>query len=441
MFNLIGTLKNIATRFPSIMAMVWRMHFAKELAAHRKRIQPYRAQGDQKKHDYVVETALLIGYFEVNLGLGEYARGLATALEAAGLPFSIYPYNAYTGRLRNEAPWARLYDVDEAHSVNIFCMAPNQTKNARRIIGRRHTEKSYNILSTFWELQHAPESWRSDLDFFDELWAPNHFVANSFRQIFSKRILIMPPCVDVGVDITPNRAKFGLDPTKFYFVFSFDRNSYIERKNPLAVANAFSIAFDDGRDDVGLIFKLSGSQNPFPKTTLELEAIAARDRRIAILQGDWQRADVLALMASVDCFVSLHRSEGFGLGMAEAMFLGKPVIGTAFSGNTDFLTGETGYPVPYQMRAVEQGEYPYSAGNSWAEPDVRIAAEMMRSVASRTDEVRSKALRGQSYVKQHYSPKAVGRVVAARLRELTGGASSSAKPISTSINAHGLKTR
>ena len=251
----------------------------------------------------------------------------------------------------------------------------------------------------------------------------------------------MPPCVDVGVDITPNRAKFGLDPTKFYFVFSFDRNSYIERKNPLAVANAFSIAFDDGRDDVGLIFKLSGSQNPFPKTTLELEAIAARDRRIAILQGDWQRADVLALMASVDCFVSLHRSEGFGLGMAEAMFLGKPVIGTAFSGNTDFLTGETGYPVPYQMRAVEQGEYPYSAGNSWAEPDVRIAAEMMRSVASRTDEVRSKALRGQSYVKQHYSPKAVGRVVAARLRELTGGASSSAKPISTSINAHGLKTR
>ncbi len=153
-------------------------------------------------------------------------------------------------------------------------MAANQTGNARRIIGKPHTDKSYNILRTFWELQCAPESWR-----------------------------------------------------------------------------------------------------------------------ITILQGDWQRADVLALMASVDCFVSLHRSEGFGLGMAEAMFLGKPVIGTSFSGNTEFLTEETGFPVPYHMRAVEQGEYPYSAGNSWAEPDIRTAAGMMRSVACRTDEVRSKALR------------------------------------------------
>lgn len=194
----------------------------------------------------------------------------------------------------------------------------------------------------------------------------------------------------------------------------------------MAVARAFEVAFGNKRDDVGLILKVSGTRNLFPKQMLELETAARRDRRITILQGDWQRADVLALMASVDCFVSLHRSEGFGLGMAEAMFLGKPVIGTAFSGNTEFLTGETGYPVPYQMRAVEQGEYPYSEGNSWAEPDVRIAAGAMRSVASRIDEVSNRALRGQAYVQQHYSPKAVGSVVAARLRELIAGAPSSA---------------
>jgi glycosyltransferase involved in cell wall biosynthesis len=418
MFNLIETLKANAKRFPSITAMVRPIIFAKELAAHRKLIQPYRSQGGQKKRDYVVETPLLIGYFEACLGLGEYARGLAAALETAGIPFSIYPYNAYTGRIRNEALWARLYDVEKVHSVNIFCMAPDQTKNAREIIGRRHTEKSYNILSTFWELQHAPESWRSDLDFFDELWVPNRFVANSFRQIFSKHILIMPPCVDLGIERAPNRAKFGLDPTKFYFLFSFDRNSYMERKNPLGIANAFASAFSDGRDDVGLIFKLSGSRTPFQKIALELEATAKRDRRITILQGDWQRADILTLMSSVDCFVSLHRSEGFGLGMAEAMFLGKPVIGTAYSGNADFLTEETGFPVPYQISAVKQGEYPHSAGNYWAKPDLRIAAEMMRTVASMTNEVRSKASRGQAYIQQHHSPKAVGSVVAARLREL-----------------------
>jgi glycosyltransferase involved in cell wall biosynthesis len=224
--------------------------------------------------------------------------------------------------------------------------------------------------------------------------------------------------VDSGLERAPNRAKFGLDPTKFYFLFSFDRNSFMERKNPLGVASAFAIAFGDGRDDVGLIFKMSGSRTPFQKIALELEATAKRDPRITILQGDWQRADILTLMSSVDCFVSLHRSEGFGLGMAEAMFLGKPVIGTAYSGNADFLTEETGFPVPHQICAVKQGEYPHSAGNSWAEPDLRIAAEMMRTVASRTNEVRSKALRGQTYIQQHHSPKAVGSVVAARLREL-----------------------
>ena len=426
MFNLIGILKSVATRYPSIMAIVRQVIFLRELAAHRKLIQPYMSPDGQGKRNSVVNTPLLVGYFETSLGLGEYARGLASALEAVEMPFSIYPYNAYTGRVRNEAPWARLYDVERVHSVNIFCMAANQTGSARRIIGKRHTENSYNILSTFWELQRAPESWCSDLELFDELWTPNHFVANSFRSIFFKPILIVPPCLNLDGEIAPNRTKFGLDPKTFYFLFSFDRNSYLERKNPMAVARAFEVAFGNKRDDVGLVLKVSGTRNLFPKQMLELETAARRDRRITILQGDWQRADVLALMASVDCFVSLHRSEGFGLGMAEAMFLGKPVIGTAFSGNTEFLTEETGYPVPYQMRAVEQGEYPHNVGNSWAEPDVRIAAGIMRSVAGRTDEACSKALRGLTYVRQHYSPKAVGSVVAARLRELTADAPSSA---------------
>jgi hypothetical protein len=187
-------------------------------------------------------------------------------------------------------------------------MAVDQTRSARRIIGKRHADKGYNILSTFWELPRAPESWRFDLEFFDELWTPNCFVADSFRPIFSKRILIMPPCINLNAKIAPNRVKLGLDATKFYFLFSFDRNSYPERKNPLAVVRAFELAFGDERDDVGLILKMSGARNRFPKIMSELETAARRDRRITILQGDWQRADVLALMASADCFVSLHRS-------------------------------------------------------------------------------------------------------------------------------------
>ena len=416
-----GVLKSLATRYRLIAEIIRRLGFLRELAAHQKLIRPYRSLLRRLASSRIIETPLLIGYFETGFGLGEYARGLASALEVVGTSFAIYPYNSYTGRSPIKTPWVRLYDVDQVHSINIFCMAADQTLNARRIIGNRYTEKSYNILSTFWELPLAPKSWQADLEFFDELWVPNQFVADAFRPIFPKHISIIPPCINLDGKLQSRHAKFGIEATKFYFLFYFDFSSHPERKNPQAVITAFEAAFGNGRDDIGLILKSAGARHLYPKTALELETAARRDRRIKILHGDWQRADVLALLASVDCFVSLHRSEGFGLGLAESMFLGKSVIATDFSGNTEFLTSETGYPVPYQMRPVAEGEYPHYKGNSWAEPDVRMAAEIMRSVASRTDEARSKALRGQAYIRQHYSSEVVGRLAAERLRELTAG--------------------
>ncbi len=419
MIKLISALRSAAKRVPLILAMTRAAAFPGEMAAHYKLIRPYRSQHGQLNLNHVVQTPLLIGYFETGFGLGEYARGLACALDFVGAEFSVYPYNAYTGRPRDEAVWTHRYDVENVHSINIFCMAANQTRYARRIIGKRHTENSYNILSTFWELPRAPESWRSDLEYFNELWTPNHFVAESFRPIFAREILTMPPCINLAADTSSNRAKFGFDASRFYFLFYFDFNSSAERKNPLAVVRAFEEAFGDGQDDdVGLVLKTNGDLSRALRIVSELDAAVSRDRRIRILHGDWPRAEVLSLLASTDCFVSLHRSEGFGMGMAEAMLLGKPVVGTAFSGNTDFLTPETGYPVPYQMRAVRPGEYPHSAGNSWADPDVSVAAAMMRGVASKTEDVCKRALRGQAYVQQHYSPNAVGGAVAARLREI-----------------------
>jgi glycosyltransferase involved in cell wall biosynthesis len=418
MSRFVRTLATVAKRHPATAALVRKFIFLKELFAHRKLIRPYVSSRRHTERDHIVDSPLLIGYFETDFGLGEYARGLASALNTVGLPFSIYPYNSFTGRPRNEAPWASRYDVERVHSVNILCVAPDEATRARRIIGRGHTKNSYNILSTFWELPHAPETWRTALEFFDELWTPNNFVAESFRPIFSKTISVIPPCVNLEIDPPTNRKQFNLDPAKFYFLYSFDLNSYPERKNPLAVAKAFEIAFGNTRDDVGLIFKINGSANLFPKIMSELEVIAKNNARITFFHGDWPRTDVLALLASIDCYVSLHRSEGFGLGMAESMHLGKPVIGTAFSGNADFLTAETGFPIPFTMRSVEEGEYPFHTGNLWAEPDIKVAAETMRFVASRANEVQDKALQGQAYIRQRYGPKAVGGLVAVRLREL-----------------------
>jgi len=405
-----------AARLPLLSPAIRELYFWQQLAAHRKLIKPYKVR--RRSTARIVRAPLLIGYFETGFGLGEHVKGLAAALDAVGAPFAAYPYNSFTGRPRDEAPWAARYDVNDVHDVNILCMAADQTANARRIVGRRLTDSSYNILIPPWELPHAPESWRADLNFFDELWAESRFVADAFRPLFSKRILLVPPCVHLNANPQPDRHAFNLDPHRFYFFFSFDFNSRPQRKNPGAVVRAFELAFGERRDNVGLIFKISGASDRFPNENGELEAACRRNPRIAILRGIWKRNDMLALLACTDCYVSLHRSEGFGIGLAEAMALGKPVIATGFSGNADFLTAQTGYPVPYQLRPVASAEYPHFAGNFWAEPDVGAAAELMRRVFENRDEARSRALQGQAYVQRHFGVNAIGELAAAQLRDI-----------------------
>jgi glycosyltransferase involved in cell wall biosynthesis len=146
-----------------------------------------------------------------------------------------------------------------------------------------------------------------------------------------------------------------------------------------------------------------------------LKAAIGGDPRIRLMEGTVARAEMNGLLAAADVFVSLHRSEGFGFGLAEAMLLGKPVIGTDYSGNTDFLSDETGYLVPYRLVAVGAGEYPDHQGQVWAEPDVAVAAAHMASIVDDPAASRTRALAGQAFIRAHHSLAAVGRQMRERL--------------------------
>ena len=130
------------------------------------------------------------------------------------------------------------------------------------------------------------------------------------------------------------------------------------------------------------------------------------------------RPEVNGLIAATDAFVSLHRSEGFGFGLAEAMLLGKPAIGTDYSGNTDFLNRATGYPVPYELVPVGSGEYPDHEGQVWAEPDIAAAARAMAAIVDDPVAAEARALAGQTFIKTHHSLAAVGREMRDRLTAL-----------------------
>jgi glycosyltransferase involved in cell wall biosynthesis len=210
-----------------------------------------------------------------------------------------------------------------------------------------------------------------------------------------------------------------MDPGVFYFIFSFDYLSCPARKNPLGVLRAFQAAFPDKGERVGLVIKSTNAgAYQYPEVTTVLLEAAHQDRRIKIIDRILSRDEVLSLIRQSDCYVSLHRAEGFGLGMAEAMAFGMPVIGTNYSGNTDFLSESTGFPVPYTLRPVQPGEFPFGDGQFWAEPDEATAAAIMRSIFDNPQEGQVRGEAGKAFIETRYSRKNIGEIARRRFQQI-----------------------
>jgi glycosyltransferase involved in cell wall biosynthesis len=358
-----------------------------------------------------------IGYAEGGLGLGEVFRASLAAAATTAIPFAIYPLRAGI-ETRLLAPYMpERYDHVHAYDVNIIAVAADQLPIVYRAIHPSLFENSYNIFMTYWELPGAPEEWRQNLTHIDEIWAPNDFVGKSFAHIFSGSIVVMPPAIPEPSNTFPARAYYGMRESRFYFLFSFDYYSSPFRKNPLAVIEAFRTAFPVGQENVGLIIKSIGSGERYPEIQAAIRDIA-KDPRVILIDRNLSRDDMLGLIHASDVYISLHRAEGFGLGMAEALSLGRIVIGTNYSGNTDFLNESTGYPIPYLLRPVQDHEYPYARGQVWAEPDEAAAVEIMRNIVANPLEAKARAAAGRTLVCQRYSLETVGRLMQARLVNL-----------------------
>jgi len=179
-------------------------------------------------------------------------------------------------------------------------------------------------------------------------------------------------------------------------------------------------------ENVGLIIRSTGSEtyrmSSEPHQTeigKQFAASIAKDPRISMIHGTMSRHRMLGLIRSCDCYVSLHRAEGFGLGMAEAMSFGKVVIGTDYSGSTDFLSAETGFPVAYHLRSVEPGEYFWPENQVWAEPNMDSAVAMFRLAFTDVDARTRRAAAGKALVDRKYSKAAVGAAVEGRIEEIS----------------------
>jgi glycosyltransferase involved in cell wall biosynthesis len=282
----------------------------------------------------------------------------------------------------------------------------------------RGIEQSYTIGYWAWELAKFPEEWKSSFAFVNEVWVSSRFAYEAIAPASSKPVLLMPPAVAVPpAERGLRRADFGLPDDKFIFYFSFDLRSYIARKNPLAAIAAFRQAFPGRGAPAVLLLKTIGSDwKPEERDSL-LEAIRG-DPQILMTDQEFTRPRAMALIALSDCFLSLHRSEGFGRGPAEAMLMGKPVITTDYSGTADFATRETALLVDYELVPVGAGEYPGASGQVWAEPDIDQAAAAMRRISDDAVLARQLGSCGQELIRRRYRPNIVGARYIKRLEAI-----------------------
>jgi glycosyltransferase involved in cell wall biosynthesis len=360
--------------------------------------------------------ANMIGYAHGAFGMGEHVKMAARALSIWTDQFSIVDVNAYAHERQPEADILEWSQRPESYSANIFHVNADAMAGALTAIGPEIGRDRYNIGYWAWELSKVPEAWRTSIDFVDEIWAPSRFIQDAFSAATDKPVIYMPLCVDLSFGTWKRRSHFSLPKDKFLFLFYFDSYSYYQRKNPFAALRAFQKAFQC-RSDVGLVVKTQNARSSSPEW-LQLQEMADGDPRIHILNRAMSKGEVLSLQAECDCFVSLHRSEGFGRGPAEAMWLGKPVITTGYSGNMDFTRPDNSLLVDYELIRVRAGEYPFFQGQVWASPDEDHAAALMQRVVGEPGLAHDLGRRGAALMRSDYSARAVGKLYADRLREV-----------------------
>jgi glycosyltransferase involved in cell wall biosynthesis len=355
----------------------------------------------------------VFGYLRSEIGLGAIARGFVAALRARAVPLGLRDVPAESPNAAHD-PSLTLVDGPTPYPVNLVCVNPNQHFVAKARLGEELFRDHYNIGVWFWELPVFPGEWYDRFAEYDEIWATSSFIANALIPVSPIPIVRLPAVmVPECVGSRPaGRERLGVGPDELVYLFVFDFASNVQRKNPLATIEAFKRAFAP-TDGARLVIKCTNEHMEPAAHRRLLDAAAGH--AVSILTGFWTRDELLDLMAACDVYVSLHRSEGLGLTIAEAMAQGKPVIATGWSGNTDFMTEANSFPVGYELVELAEDSGPYRAGSLWAEPSVEHAARLMRLVFDDRALARARGVVAKADIERCYSRRAVGEAIQQRL--------------------------
>ena len=380
------------------------------------------AEGDGGLSDDYRLGVNVIGYLNDTLGLAEAARLYVDGLVAAGVPVTTTAIRPDIAVGPGEVPvrhrsghqdyLGRRSEVDPA--FNLVCANGDQLEAFIRDGGREVLAGRPTIGQWGWETDVLPQSWLSAFRHLDEIWVYTSFVAENLGRLAPVPVVVVPMAISVP-DVAGVEVEMLCDE-RFTFLFMLDMFSTLRRKNAVGLVRAFTRAFAPGEGPRLLIKTINAAERPQAHEELRFEAGDRPD--VDLIDGYLGAREKSALLAGADCFVSLHRSEGFGLGLAESMALGTPVIATGYSGNLDFMTPANSWLVDARPSRVGPNSEIYPAHGTWAEPDLDHAAALMRRVWTHPGEAEARARRAQRDIERLYSPRAAGAIARGRLERL-----------------------
>lgn len=357
----------------------------------------------------------VVGFLRGELGIGESARLLVQALDAAGVPRRTVPVDTHLSSRQRPAGPERA-ERRAPLATTVLCVNSDLTPTVTSTLPVAY-DTTYRIGMWYWEVEDFPAEQQGGLAAVDEVWVATDFVRAAVEPHTALPVRTLTPPLPQRAPAGPalTRADLGL-PDGTLFLFAFDFLSTAERKNPLGLVEAFCAAFRPDDGPVLVVKSINADQRPGDAERLRLRVAGLPHVHLLEEYLDADARD--ALMAACDCYVSLHRSEGLGLTMAEAMAWGKPVIATRYSGNLQFMTDANSYLVDWSPTPVPDDAAPYPAGSTWADPDLAHAARLMRQVVADPEAAAARGARAASDIARLHSPAAAGAAIAARLAEI-----------------------
>ncbi|MEA2489459.1 MAG: hypothetical protein QOH21_1251 [Acidobacteriota bacterium] len=355
------------------------------------------------------------GYAFAESGTGQIVRSVVAALAAEGIPYAVVPFTHTISR--QQRVFRDLGTGTPAFDTNLICVNADQVPHFFDSMRGQLLPGARSIGLWAWEVDDLPAAMAASERYLDEVWGISSFTAAALARCVTKPVRAFPLPVVVTEVRQRTRAELGM-PEGFLFLFCFDFDSVFRRKNPLATVAAFRRAFRD-RADVVLYIKTTNAE----RHAAEAEALRAAVRgcaNVVVRDAYVSSDDYFSMLDACDCYVSLHRSEGFGLTVAEAMALGKPVISTSYSATTEFANESNSFPVPARIVEVGGDAPPYPPHSRWAEPDVAIAAEQMARVYADRAAAAAVGARARADIETLHGPSARGPLLRKLLEEAEG---------------------